>query len=159
MKSNTSSTVTPLYAATETRTDAPRPGTGTAALPDWYALDAKITLLAQAVESLAVRLESSSSTGELAALTAQVADLTSTPAPGQQAVSVEQAARLLGCGRSTVFVHLRRGKLRRAKRIGRRVMVTVESINALLSPRPAPPRPPTPTQRDDIAARIRAIRV
>ncbi len=47
-------------------------------------------------------------------------------------VSVEDAAEMLGCKRAQVFVLIRRGQLRRVKKIGREIRVTVESIKALL---------------------------
>ncbi len=51
--------------------------------------------------------------------------------PVPHAISVEDAATRLGCGRTQVFKYLKAGQLRRAKKHGRRVMVTVASVEAL----------------------------
>lgn len=40
---------------------------------------------------------------------------------------------MLGCKRSKIFDLLRQGLLRRAQKVGRSVMITVESIEALLA--------------------------
>jgi len=64
--------------------------------------------------------------------------------PAKVAVSVSEAAELLGCGRTQVFKYLSEGKLRRGKRLGRRATVTVASIEALLAGTATPPQAVTP---------------
>lgn len=54
------------------------------------------------------------------------------------AVTVAEAAHLLGCSRTRVFGLLRKGTLKRAPRSGRSTLVTQESIQtALATPEPA----------------------
>jgi excisionase family DNA binding protein len=64
---------------------------------------------------------------------------------GDSAISAEEAARRLGCGRTRVFELLQRGLLKRAKSFGRRTMLLAASVEALLSaakkPEPPPPKP------------------
>ena len=50
---------------------------------------------------------------------------------GSTSVSVKEAAAWLGCGRTQIFKFLKEGQLQRAKKLGRQVMVTVDSIEAL----------------------------
>jgi len=64
------------------------------------------------------------------------------------AVPVEDAARMLHCGRTRVFEMLRTGELRRVPRTGRETLVTVESITARLMPT-APRRPRTSARCSD----------
>jgi hypothetical protein len=65
--------------------------------------------------------------------------------PARVAVSVEEAATMLGCGRTQVFKYLRQGKLQHGKRLGRRATVTIASIEALQAPGPRrKPRTSTP---------------
>ena len=53
--------------------------------------------------------------------------------PGQVAVSIAAAMKLLGCGRSRIFELLKKGDLRRApKKVGRETMILTASIEALL---------------------------
>ena len=56
------------------------------------------------------------------------------------AIPVAEACALLHCGRTRIFELLASGRLRRV-RIGRKTLVGVESINALLAP-PEPKRSP-----------------
>ena len=49
-----------------------------------------------------------------------------------QAVSMEQAQVLLGCGRSRIFELLRSGALRRGPKVGRAAMICAKSLEALL---------------------------
>jgi predicted DNA-binding transcriptional regulator AlpA len=51
--------------------------------------------------------------------------------PPPVALPVREAAALLGCSRSQVFKYLSEGKLRRGRRLGRAVTVTVPSIREL----------------------------
>lgn len=48
------------------------------------------------------------------------------------AVPIEDAQRLLGCGRTQIYMLLRQGRLQRTPKIGRKVMVTMDSITRLL---------------------------
>jgi excisionase family DNA binding protein len=50
----------------------------------------------------------------------------------ETAMSVDETARSLGCRRRQVFRLLRAGELRRAPKVGRRLMVLTDSVNALL---------------------------
>lgn len=59
----------------------------------------------------------------------------------RSALPVDEAAELLGCGRSTVFEYLRSGRLQRARRTGRKAMVTRESVNAFADSAPIPTAP------------------
>lgn len=70
----------------------------------------------------------------LASLTARVAALEAST-PGSTAVTVLQAGQLLGCGRTEVFALLKSKRLNRARRSGRKVMVTRASVEALLRTR------------------------
>ena len=69
---------------------------------------------------------------EVDALRAELAALSPGDAP---AVTVEQAARTLGCGRTRVFELLNLGKLKAAPKVGRSTMVTRASVEALLGSR------------------------
>jgi excisionase family DNA binding protein len=62
---------------------------------------------------------------------------------GDSAISAEEAARRLGCGRTRVFELLQRGLLKRAKSFGRRTMLLAASVEALLSTgkKPEAPQP------------------
>lgn len=78
------------------------------------------------------------------------------------AIPVEQAATLLGCGRTRVFELLRAGSLRRV-RIGRKTLVGTESVEALLtprnvrrSPRADRPAPFVPVDADGIRRMLKA---
>jgi len=48
-------------------------------------------------------------------------------------VTLESAMAMLGCKRSKIFDLLRQGLLKRAQKVGRSVMITVDSIEALLA--------------------------
>jgi len=48
-------------------------------------------------------------------------------------VTLESARAMLGCKRSKIFDLLRQGLLKRAQKVGRSVMITVDSIEALLA--------------------------
>ena len=70
---------------------------------------------------------------ELRHMSATLADLKlAMLGPSVSAISIEQAASLLGCGRTQIFGFLKSGKLRRAKRLGRKVMVRMTSVSALM---------------------------
>jgi predicted DNA-binding transcriptional regulator AlpA len=89
----------------------------------------------QKAEEIALLLELRE---EVRHLRAAVADLKrQLAAPDPIAISVEEAATRLGCGRTQVFKYLKEGRLRRARKLSRRVMVTVESIEALSIHQPA----------------------
>lgn len=69
------------------------------------------------------------------------------------AVTVEDAAARLGCSRSRVFELLKSGRLYRAERCGRRVLVTSASIEAALAePESAPVAATGRTRRRGAAA-------
>jgi hypothetical protein len=70
--------------------------------------------------------------GELRALRAQEAT------QNASAVTLEIAMAMLGCKRSQVFKLLERRQLERAPKVGRTVMITVASIEALLAEGVAP---------------------
>ena len=76
--------------------------------------------------------------------------------PVPVAVSVEEAAAILGCGRTQVFKYLAQGKLTRAKQFGRRVAVSVASIEALQAPKKER-RPHVGRRPRNIGASIRAL--
>lgn len=57
-----------------------------------------------------------------------------TATPSSRAVDVAAAAALLGCSEKQVFRLLADGRLTRTRRIGRKVMVTTESIEAASAP-------------------------
>lgn len=70
--------------------------------------------------------------------------------PPPPCVPWQEAAERLGCGKSKIFELLRYGRLKRAKRIGRGTMITVDSLLALereLCGEPAPQLPPSVTRR------------
>jgi excisionase family DNA binding protein len=80
--------------------------------------------------------------------------------PTATAVSVEQAAALLGCGRTQIFGFLKDGKLRRAKKLGRKVMVRMTSVSALMQSLSEDGTPQWPSSRRSARATTtsRAIR-
>lgn len=63
--------------------------------------------------------------------------------PPSVSMPVEDAARVLGCGKTQVFALLRNGTLKRGKSVGRRTMVTRASVDELQGARRAstPQRP------------------
>lgn len=83
-------------------------------------------------------------------------------APPKTAVSVVEAAQMLGCGRSQVFMLLAEGKLRRGRRVGRQATVTLASIQALqegsaVATQPARRRPRSGTRGATSGAAILAL--
>ena len=54
--------------------------------------------------------------------------------PGAVAITVEQAAARLGCSRRRVFELLASGGLKRATKVGRHAMVSVDSVDRALMP-------------------------
>jgi len=56
--------------------------------------------------------------------------------PGALTVTIEQAQARLGCSRRRVFELLSCGTLKRASRVGRKVMITIDSIDRALLPSP-----------------------
>jgi excisionase family DNA binding protein len=64
---------------------------------------------------------------EVAALTNLVTDLVERPAPARLAVSVEEAADMIGVGRSTMFALLESGEVRSVK-VGTRRLVPVRAL-------------------------------
>lgn len=102
MQSNTSITLA-TFPSTETRTPAPRSGTETATAPDWRALDAKITLLAQAIEGVAVQLEALTRTTTTTAAKTK-------PRPPKVLLSFREAACILGIDRGSTLQDLVRRK-------------------------------------------------
>lgn len=96
---------------------------------------------------------------EVRELRAQVASLTNA-APNAVAVTVIEAARRLGCGRTQVFALLRRGKLARAPRVGRTVMVLASSVDRFLQGRAASSRPSRVAKSGaEIRAEIAALKL
>jgi len=75
--------------------------------------------------------------------------------PGQVAVSIAAAMKLLGCGRSRIFELLKKGDLQRApNKVGRETMILTSSIDALLhSPEPREVRCAPKAKRSGQAAR------
>ena len=56
------------------------------------------------------------------------------PGPGRQTVTVEEAAAILGLGRSAAYEAVRRGEIP-SLRVGRRLLVPVPALDALLGAR------------------------
>lgn len=54
------------------------------------------------------------------------------PAAPRVAISVQEAQSMLGCGRARIFTLLKSGKLKKARKIGRKTMVSIASIEGLL---------------------------
>lgn len=71
--------------------------------------------------------------------------------PEALAVTVDEAGRMLGCSRSRVFTLIRQRQLK-SSRLGRRTMVTMESIRALLAPVTARRVPEDPPARGQVKA-------
>lgn len=73
-------------------------------------------------------------------------------------MSIEEVCELLGCSRAKVFELLRAGSIERAPKIGRRLRIYRDSVEALLarptdSKRPRQKRastPPPPVRREDL---------
>ena len=73
--------------------------------------------------------------------------------PSAAAVTIDEATRLLCCGPTKVYELLKQRALRRAPRVGRKVLVTRASIDAMLAgraPRRAPTTPWTQPTRADV---------
>jgi excisionase family DNA binding protein len=79
-------------------------------------------------------------------------------ASGDVAISVEEAARRLGCGRTTVFELLKEGRLRRAKSLGRRTMLLASAV-AKLGTHPTQGRPPRADPAVRVEAAIRGLKI
>jgi len=56
----------------------------------------------------------------------------------QIAITVEEAAKAAGVGRTTIFMELRSGRLK-GRKIGRRTVVSIEDLNAWLTSLPTRP--------------------
>jgi len=69
---------------------------------------------------------------EVASLTAEVTELIERPAPPPLSVSVDEAARLLGVGRSTMFALLESGQVRSVK-VGARRLVPRRALEELVA--------------------------
>ncbi len=61
-----------------------------------------------------------------------VKDVQSRAAADDPAITVAEAQRRLGCGRTTVFELLGQGTLARAGKVGRQAMITAESVDGVL---------------------------
>jgi len=86
--------------------------------------------------------ESTPTTKELRALRTDLRALAST---SDVAISADEAARRLGCGRTRVFELLKQRALLRAKSCGRRTMIIAASVEWLLAGDAA--KPPSPPRR------------
>ena len=62
----------------------------------------------------------------------ELSELKSRAGPTDSAVTVEEARRRLGCGRTRIFALLGEGKLCAVKKAGRRTMISAASIEAFL---------------------------
>lgn len=62
------------------------------------------------------------------------------PPPERRTVSVEDAAQILGIGRTTAYKMVRRGEIP-ALRFGTRVVISREVLDRLLAGEAPPPRP------------------
>src|SRR5262249_2898813 len=93
-------------------------------------------------------------------------------APASRTIHVETAAQMLGCSSRQVFRLLKQGRLKRAPKVGRAVMVTLVSVEELQMPEegisvpraehlPTKVVPMSKAKRSaaDIAAGIRKVRV
>lgn len=81
---------------------------------------------------------------------------TAPPAPPVAFVQIEDAMGRLGCKRTKITTLLRTGKLQ-GRKIGARWMVSVDSINAMLSRTPAPRRLPPRRSGLEVASAIRKL--
>ncbi len=54
---------------------------------------------------------------------------------GRIAITVEEAAKAAGVGRTTIFMELRNGRLK-GRKVGRRTVISVEDLNAWLTSLP-----------------------
>lgn len=84
-------------------------------------------------------MEPTPTTSELRALRADIRALASA---SDLAISADEAARRLGCGRTRVFELLKQRALSRAKSCGRRTMITAASVERLLAGHGAKPVSP-----------------
>lgn len=75
------------------------------------------------------------------------------------AITVEDAALVLGCGRTQVFALLKSGRLTRAKSFGKRTLITLASVTALQDPAPVQVRAPTPRPNAKPSARDMRARI
>lgn len=74
---------------------------------------------------------------EVAALASQVTELVERPASAPLSVSVDEAARLIGVGRSTMFALLDSGEIRSVK-VGARRLVPRRALEEFVSERGVP---------------------
>jgi excisionase family DNA binding protein len=72
--------------------------------------------------------------------------------PEQIAVSVEEAGKLAGVGRTTIFKELRDGRLK-GRKIGRRTVVPIDELNAWLTSLPTSRSIPEETNEVQILSR------
>ena len=82
------------------------------------------------------------------------------PVQAARSISIDAAQALLGCGRSRIFELLRSGALRRAPKVGKVAMITLDSIEALqecFAREPAPKRKRQPAQQSTGRAEKDAI--
>lgn len=82
------------------------------------------------------------------------------PVQAARAISIDAAQALLGCGRSRIFELLRSGALRRAPKVGKVAMITLDSLEALqecFSREPTPKRKRQPAQQNTGRAEKDAI--
>jgi excisionase family DNA binding protein len=83
--------------------------------------------------------------------------------PGAVAITLEQAAARLGCSRSRIFEFLKAGRLKRAARVGRKLLLTLASVDELLAkpnqePKARPTRQAKPAAATTVRAGIMALR-
>lgn len=74
---------------------------------------------------------------DVAALASQVTELVERPASAPLSVSIDEAARLIGVGRSTMFALLDSGEIRSVK-VGARRLVPRRALEEFLSEREVP---------------------
>src|SRR5271166_3996002 len=93
--------------------------------------------------STSLQLEEPSQEPELGVLRALIREILQSELDGlvqrQPTMSIEQAAQRLGCSERQVFKFLKNGKLDRARRLGRRVRLTADSVEGPLPHEPARP--------------------
>ena len=74
-------------------------------------------------------------------MSTQKAEDTEDGREGSQTVKVETAARILGIGRQTAYQLAREGKLPGARRLGRRIVVSLPQLEDYLKGAPTVPQP------------------
>ncbi len=98
-----------------------------------------------------IEMESTPTEKELHALRAEVRALVSA---SDLAISADETARRLGCGRTRVFELLKQGALSPVKSYGRRTMVLAASVERLLADGAKPVPPPRRRPATQIEAEI-----